>query len=208
MAIPAAPNSVSFSQIQSEMGGSNPISLNEYYSGGSLVKANLGIFAPNGVPTSGAISVEDFRGAENTSEFWTTSVNFTQAGRPIVGGTVAGRSILGSGAPAPVISDTTPDNGRVMKSSTLLELFYLQPQAAKGSPPSAVSFNVTLNPTPSDSDMNNDTDAFKFITDAGVRTYQRNAATYNAVTNTFHTWVWGSSPFGPQSTRDVTFDCN
>jgi hypothetical protein len=95
-----------------------------------------------------------------------------------------------------------------MKSSTLLELFYLQPQAAKGSPPSAVSFNVTLNPTPSDSDMNNDTDAFKFITDAGVRTYQRNAATYNAVTNTFHTWVWGSSPFGPQSTRDVTFDCN
>ena len=46
MAIPAAPNSVSFSQIQAEMGGSNPISLNEYYSGGSLVKANLGIFAP------------------------------------------------------------------------------------------------------------------------------------------------------------------
>ena len=56
--------------------------------------------------------------------------------------------------------------------------------------------------------MNNDTDAFKFITDAGVRTYQRSAATYNAVSNTFHTWSWGSSPFGPQSTRDVTFDCN
>ena len=48
----------------------------------------------------------------------------------------------------------------------------------------------------------------KFITDAGVRTYQRSAATYNAVTNTFHSWAWGSSPFGPQSTRDVTFDCN
>ena len=78
MAIPASPNSVSFSQIQTEMGGSNPISLSEYYSGGSLVKANLGIFAPNGIPTQNQISVNDFRGAENTSEFWTVAVNFTQ----------------------------------------------------------------------------------------------------------------------------------
>ena len=31
---------VSFANIQTEYGGSNPISLNEYYSGGSLVKAN------------------------------------------------------------------------------------------------------------------------------------------------------------------------
>lgn len=31
---------VSFANVQTEYGGSNPISLNEYYSGGSLVKAN------------------------------------------------------------------------------------------------------------------------------------------------------------------------
>jgi hypothetical protein len=41
------------SQIQSEFGGSNPISLTEYYG------------AASGVPASGAISINDFRGKSN-----------------------------------------------------------------------------------------------------------------------------------------------
>jgi hypothetical protein len=47
-----------FSQIQTEFGGSNPVSLTEYYRGGGLVGSNN-----TGVPTSGVISVTDFYGA-------------------------------------------------------------------------------------------------------------------------------------------------
>lgn len=53
---------VSFSSIQTEFGGSNPISLSEYYRGGSYVKSNTNM--PNGtIATSGAISISTFRGA-------------------------------------------------------------------------------------------------------------------------------------------------
>tara|TARA_R110002153_G_scaffold169521_1_gene322384 strand:- start:2927 stop:4009 length:1083 start_codon:yes stop_codon:yes gene_type:complete len=49
--------------IQTEFGGSNPINLSEYYSGGPLVPA--GTPAPNGpIPSSGTITVGDFRGSQ------------------------------------------------------------------------------------------------------------------------------------------------
>lgn len=46
---------VSFSNLQTEFGGSNPISLSEYYRGGSYTTSNN-----TGVPTSGAISMSQF----------------------------------------------------------------------------------------------------------------------------------------------------
>lgn len=49
------------SAIQTEFGGSNPISLSEYYKGGSFVSA--GATDPNTIPTSGTITIGDFRGA-------------------------------------------------------------------------------------------------------------------------------------------------
>lgn len=51
---------LSFSEIQSELGGSNPISLSEYYKDGTII--NNDIHDPNGIPTAsqGAISVFDF----------------------------------------------------------------------------------------------------------------------------------------------------
>lgn len=48
---------ISFSDIQSQFGGSNPISLSEYYRGGAFV-TNAPI--NNTIPTSGAISVGNF----------------------------------------------------------------------------------------------------------------------------------------------------
>ena len=50
MATPSSPDPISLTQVQTEFGGSNPIAINEYY------KADLG------VPTSGAISLNDLRG--------------------------------------------------------------------------------------------------------------------------------------------------
>ena len=60
MAVPSNPK---LSDIQSEFGGSNPIELTEYYSGGPLVPA--GTPAPNGpIPSSGQIAMGQFRGSE------------------------------------------------------------------------------------------------------------------------------------------------
>ena len=63
MAIPST-GSISMSDIQTEFGGSNPISLSEYYAGGGQTPA--GTTGNNGtVPSSGAIDMGDFRGSTN-----------------------------------------------------------------------------------------------------------------------------------------------
>lgn len=56
MALPPS-GPLSLSQIQGEFGGSNPISLSEYYRNGGLVTSNN-----TSVPTSGTISVSNFYG--------------------------------------------------------------------------------------------------------------------------------------------------
>lgn len=51
---------ISFSDIQTEFGGSNPISISEYYAGGANVPSGTG-----SVPTSGAINLTIFYGTSN-----------------------------------------------------------------------------------------------------------------------------------------------
>jgi len=54
---------ITLSDIQTEFGGSNPVSLSEYYAGGSYVPS--GTSGTNGaVPTSGEIAVSDFYGTQ------------------------------------------------------------------------------------------------------------------------------------------------
>mgnify|MGYP003625706057 FL=1 len=52
MALPSS-GALSLSQIQTEFGGSNPISLSEYYG------------AASGIPSSGAIDINSFYGKSN-----------------------------------------------------------------------------------------------------------------------------------------------
>jgi hypothetical protein len=55
---------LSLSDIQTEFGGSNPISLSEYYAGGGLVPSGTtGTYGA--VPSSGAISIQNFYGTSN-----------------------------------------------------------------------------------------------------------------------------------------------
>lgn len=55
---------LSLTDIQTEFGGSNPISLNEYYAGGSYVPSGTtGTYGA--VPTSGQISIQNFYGTSN-----------------------------------------------------------------------------------------------------------------------------------------------
>lgn len=66
MAVPST--TVSLSDIQTEFGGSNPISLSEYYEGGSII--GNGVYAPNDIPASGAISLDDFRSAKEEHHYY------------------------------------------------------------------------------------------------------------------------------------------
>jgi len=60
MTIPSS-GPVTFTDIQTEFGGTNPIALNEYYAGGSYVPAGTtGTYGA--VPSSGQISVQNFYG--------------------------------------------------------------------------------------------------------------------------------------------------
>jgi hypothetical protein len=61
MALPAS-GAISLSAIQTEFGGSNPISLSEYYQGGGII--GDGVY-PNTIPTSGVIQLDDFYNATN-----------------------------------------------------------------------------------------------------------------------------------------------
>lgn len=62
MVLPVSPNPISLGQIQTEFGGSNPISISEYYNGGSYITHTVNAIAPN-VPSSGPIKFSDFYGA-------------------------------------------------------------------------------------------------------------------------------------------------
>lgn len=63
MAIPSS-GPLTLGDIQTEFGGSNPISLSEYYAGGSYVPAGTtGTYGA--VPSSGEISIRNFYGTSN-----------------------------------------------------------------------------------------------------------------------------------------------
>jgi hypothetical protein len=53
---------ISLGQIQTEFGGSNPISISEYYNGGIYVSNSITAIAPN-VPSGGPISFSNFYGS-------------------------------------------------------------------------------------------------------------------------------------------------
>lgn len=53
---------ITLAQVQSEFGGSNPISMSEYYRGGSYVPSHGGT---TGIPTSGQISMSQFYGKQD-----------------------------------------------------------------------------------------------------------------------------------------------
>lgn len=63
MAIPAS-GPVTLAALQAEYGGTDPISLNEYYRGGLHVPIGAGTVT---IPSSGAISFENFRGTSKTA---------------------------------------------------------------------------------------------------------------------------------------------
>lgn len=69
-----ASGAISFSNIQVEFGGTNPIGLNEYYAGGTYVPSSVA------VPTSGAISANSFYGKQKVVITYPVIYEFTYTG--------------------------------------------------------------------------------------------------------------------------------
>jgi fibronectin-binding autotransporter adhesin len=63
MAIPLT-GPVTLAQLQLEFGGTDPVSMNEYYRGGAFVPDSV---RNAGIPTSGAIGLQQFRGTSKTA---------------------------------------------------------------------------------------------------------------------------------------------
>lgn len=63
---------ITLDNIQSEFGGTNPVSLSEYYQGGSLIGA--GVY-PNTIPTTGIIRANSFYSAKATHAYAGASSN-------------------------------------------------------------------------------------------------------------------------------------
>ena len=64
MPVPTIPSAISASSIQTEFGGSNPISLSEYYAGGVNVPAGTANATSVLIPSSGTLRFSNFSGAQ------------------------------------------------------------------------------------------------------------------------------------------------
>lgn len=63
MAVPTIPSAIALTDIQTEFGGSNPIAINEYYSGGTYVPSGTANATSVTIPTTGQIAFSNFSGA-------------------------------------------------------------------------------------------------------------------------------------------------
>lgn len=64
MPVPTIPSAISASSIQTEFGGSNPISLSEYYAGGVNVPSGTANATSVLIPSSGTLRFSNFSGAQ------------------------------------------------------------------------------------------------------------------------------------------------
>jgi len=128
MALPAS-GTITLADIQTEFGGSNPISLSEYYRGGAYVTSNN-----TNVPTSGTISLSNFYGAVRQFAF-TISSNQTDANlrtlaisagwdqsAPLVATIGSGVEITSSstGTPALTVSGSFPAGVQLTNNGTIV----------------------------------------------------------------------------------------
>ena len=81
MALPTS-GALTLDNIQTEFGGTNPIGLNEYYAGGGLVPAGTsGTYGA--VPSSGALSVQNFYGTTAFTPIYIEDVFSTYLYTPV-----------------------------------------------------------------------------------------------------------------------------
>lgn len=115
MPLPCPSGQISLGDIQGEFGGSNPISINEYYVNGGLVPPNTGT-----VPTSGQISFSDFFCAANEVVIYITR-NIANVNVEALFGTnwtrnIRKRLVINPGV---IVYSTTPYNVNILNGYAL-----------------------------------------------------------------------------------------
>ena len=203
MAVPAHPNAAAFSNIQATFGGSNPISLSEYYAGGTYVRSGTGVHTPNGIPTSGAISVFDFMGGNNYFQDWSTTIGEADT-TFIVAAKGAQESVWISGSQyspaAGSWTDPTPNQGAMNGAYNLTST-----QVTQVTPKGAASTQTaSLNVRGPSGLSNDDLSAFKTFTWSGRGTFLRSDAGFGTGPNTgsapgitsatYYNWNWSGLP--------------
>jgi hypothetical protein len=167
---------LTLADIQTEFGGTNPISLSEYYAGGGLVPSGAsGTFGA--VPSSGAISIQNFYGTAN-SETQVVTVGTTFFGDPFGGGFTVVRG-FSDRFPVGSISDGTFG---FVSNATINELAWFD----------FGTLYFRLVGTHANS-------GWTKLTLGGVD-YFRSSASFSQPTG-FTEWIWASSdPFGADGT--------
>jgi len=140
---------LSMAQIRDEFGGSNPVSLNQYYRGGARVRNyGNGVGFINGdIATSGEISMGQFRGAANLDAFDVQSLfSITQSPQSAAVGIlvypngVAQRSEFDGTLNQPVVQDIGPWYGGTNTGSD----FEIRATLVSGSNPTGSPMGVWL----------------------------------------------------------------
>lgn len=204
----AASGAISFSDLQTEFGGSNPISLNEYYVGGSNVPSGIGGFNPNSIPSSGTISMSQFYDSSNAVESWSATVNPSARPAPYTRSTGQEEVWGYVGSNQATLSDTTPNNGISFKNGTIQECIHSRFTLTIDKQPPSVTHTTVLKvsglPT-----SNQNTDKLAFDSFAfGSYSKLRSAASYGNNGGGVHTWTWTNSSTDTSTTsRTLTLDC-
>jgi hypothetical protein len=97
--MPAPTTNVKLSNIQTEFGGANPISMSEYYRGGTNVPSGT-TSAYGTIPTSGAITVGVFRGTQKSTVLISDYSLTASVGSVFNGSAYAEMILIGTGANA------------------------------------------------------------------------------------------------------------
>lgn len=110
---------ITLAQIQTEFGGANPISLSEYYKGGSYVPSTA---ANSSIPTSGVITVANFYGGDATlpaASGTFSAANFTSQSDRDAGIYIYSNTLTLSVSNGPItVTCTTGSSAGIQKNSS------------------------------------------------------------------------------------------
>ena len=175
----------SLNDVQNSFGGSNPASLSEYYSNTSLIEANeygfLNNSTPTAIPTSGTISLNNFRGAPYPKDTQSITSGIGTVSVPVKGGTVTYDVYGYSTLTSPTTGSISDGTFNIKSGATILSLT---------ATPTFEFLQFLINGTYSN-------DGFEYITlinntTGNTYSFSRASSSYST-DGTYTSWVWRPS---------------
>ena len=186
MAMPSS-GAISFAQMQTEFGGSNPIGFNEYYAGGSHVPSGTG-----SIPSSGTINLNTFYGTQSTPTSFST--NLTRGSATFIAAAQDGFS----GRPAGSIF---PNYGSLANTSLVMQGLSATITAVNSSTQKASEMIVELSGTHNQNAFNSIT----IVGNSGNVTFNTSNTTNVIQTGTHTSWYWSFPSINAVNSGTITF---